>query len=491
MKTSLVRDCRFQAAAVALALACSFNAVAQIDPGGGGGGSSGSTYTPLNYWTFQDYTNWTSCYGTAPASFTNLARSYLGLGTTLAVDTNLPAWLEFNVVESGGATNLTVDQGSVLLWFAPGSWSSTNAGGTGPGQYARLFEAGQYTTNSSVGWWSVYTDPEGVNLYFSAQTNDNSGTVTTYLSAPIAWKTNYFHFVALTYTATNSLLYLDGALATNGPGVTVYPGASALTNGFSIGGDSAGNYESHGLFNNVATYNVPLDGGTIQSIFSQTFQFYMMSPWNMAMWPLNNATSSPAYTPIAGFNAISGQGNLLCNGYAAMCSYDTNIWISNVSAIHATNGTMSVTFTIQGGADGVPYDVFANSSLSGGTNGIPWAWMGQGYHCNTYTLANLSSSICFLRLGTPQDTSGMGLTDAYEWLVLHISPYGSQTDAYGVPYAWYAENGLVPITNGAAMQDPDQDGLLNYQEYQYGTKPQVSEGFTVWVSTPVGTTVIP
>ena len=169
------------------------------------------------------------------------------------------------------------------------------------------------------------------------------------------------------------------------------------------------------------------------------------------------------------------------NGYSSTCSYDTNIWISNLSTTRATNGTVSMTFTIQGGADGVPYDVFANSILSSGTNGIPWAWMGQGYHCNTYTLANLSSSICFLRLGTPQDTSGMGLTDAYEWLVLHISPYGSQTDAYGVPYAWYAMNGL---SIGSATQDPDHDGLLNYQEYFYGTRPQVSEGFSVWVSQP-------
>ena len=461
---------------------------AQTPPGGGGGGGSGPTYTPLNSWSFHDNTNWTSDQGITPVSFTNLAFSYLGLGSSLVVDTNIPAWLRFNVVETNGLTNLTVNQGSVLFWFAPASWSSTNAGGTGVGEFARLFEAGTYTTNSNYGWWSIYVDPAGENLYFSAQTNDNSGTYTNYLSAPISWKTNYFHFVALTYTATNTLLYLDGALATNGPGLTVYPGANALTNGFYIGGDNTGTYQSHGLFNNVQTYNLPLDSGTIADIFSRTIPLYMMSPWNMAMWPLNNATSSPSYTPIAGFNAISGQGNLLWDGYASTCSYDTNIWISNVAATHATNGTTSITFTIQGGADGVPYDVFANSILSAGTNGIPWAWMGQGYHCNTYTIANLSSSICFLRLGTPQDTSGMGLTDAYEWLVLHISPYGSQTDAYGVPYAWYAMNGL---SIGSATQDPDHDGLLNYQEYFYGTKPIVSEGFSIWVSQPATTSALP
>jgi len=56
-----------------------------------------------------------------------------------------------------------------------------------------------------------------------------------------------------------------------------------------------------------------------------------------------------------------------------------------------------------------------------------------------------------------------------------------------VPYAWYLQNGLSP---SAGSLDPDHDGLLNYQEYLYGTRPQVSEGFTVWVGIP-GTTSIP
>ena len=57
---------------------------------------------------------------------------------------------------------------------------------------------------------------------------------------PISWTTNYFHFIALTYSPTNTALYLDGVLATNGPGVTVYPGPDVLTNGFIIGSDNNG-----------------------------------------------------------------------------------------------------------------------------------------------------------------------------------------------------------------------------------------------------------
>jgi hypothetical protein len=463
--------------------------LAQGLPGGGGGGGGGTTYTPLDSWSFNDHTNWTSDNGYFPISFTNLAFSPLGNFQSLVVDTNVSALLQYRVVETNGATNLTVNIGTVTFWFAPGSWSGTNAGGTGPGEYGRLFETGAYTTNSSYGWWSIYVDPAGANLYFSAQTNNSSGTFTNYLSVPIAWTTNYFHFIALTYSATNTALYLDGVLATNGSGLTVYPGQNALTNGFFVGSDFTGTYQAHGLFNNVATYNVPLDAGTIQGIYSAQYPLYMMNPYNSAMETIVSGSSSPTFTNNY-FDAISGAGNLQWDGYASTCSYGTNalnVWISNISATNAGNGTMNVTFTIQGGADGYAYDVFAGGYLSSPLSSRYWAWLGQGYHCNTYTV-NINSPIAFLILGTPQDTSGYGLTDAYENLILHIDPNGAQTDAYGVPYAWYAMNGL---SISSATQDPDHDGLLNYQEYFYGTKPIVSEGFSIWVSTPNGTTSIP
>jgi len=238
--------------------------LAQSPPGGGGG----PTYTPLDSWSFHDNTNWTSDLGYPALSFTNLGYSYLGDGASLVVNSNNPAWLQYFVVEKNGSTNFSPSEGTVMFWFAP-SWSGTNSGGTGPGEYGRLFEVGAYTTNSSFGWWSLYVDPAGANIYFTAQTNDLSGTVTTYLSAAIAWTTNYFHFVTLTYSATNTTLYLDGVLATNGPPLTVYPGPDALANGFFIGSDSNGLNQAQGMFNSLVTYGVPLDAGTIQSIFDE------------------------------------------------------------------------------------------------------------------------------------------------------------------------------------------------------------------------------
>lgn len=456
----------------------------------GGGTNAATIYRPLDSWSFYDRTNWTSDKGYAPVSFTNLSYSWLGNGSSLVLDSTNPAWLQYNVYETGGKTNLTVAAGTVMFWFAPSSWSSTNSGGNGPGEYARLLEVGGYTPDSSFGWWSIYLDTAGANLYFSAQTNDLSSTVTTYFSYPLSWTTNYFHNLAVTYSATNTALYLDGGLVTNGPPMTVYPGPDALANGLFIGSDSNGVYQAHGMFDKVITYNVPLDAGTIQQMYSGQNLYFQINPWNRTMFTLANASNTPSFT--SDLDVIAGMGNLQLTSIGNCGNY-TNpyiVWFTNVTAKAQSNGTMNVTFTIEGGYTNYFYDIFATGTLQDPLTNSIWFWLGQGQPCNTYTV-NVTSQNAFLILGTPQDSSGFGLTDAYESLVAKISPSGPQTDAYGVPYAWYAEYGMVPITSGLATQDPDLDGLLNYQEYLYGTRPNVNEGFSIWIGSVNGTTVIP
>lgn len=430
-----------------------------------GGWKDGPTNTPLDSWSFNDHTNWTSDLGYQPISFTNLNFSNLGNGDSLVVDTNIPAWLQYNFYEADGTTNLTVDVGSVTFWFAA-DWSSTNDanGGLGPQEWGRLLEVGGYTPDSSYGWWSIYVDDAGANLYFSAQTNDNSGNTYT-ISAPIDWTTNYFHFVALTYSSTDVSLYLDGQLATNDPGgLNVWPGNDVLSNGFYIGSDSNGVLQAHGLFNTVATYNYPLASNDVQTIFNWDYTYYVISPWNIPyMNAMNSAPSSPS-TNGPDADVITGTGYLqLVSSGAGITS--SNVWITNVVATATGSGTnmMVLKFTIQGGTNGVPYDVFANSVLSFGTNGIPWAWMGQGNHGNTYQLTNLPNTACFLILGTPLDSDGDGLTDAYEKLVSKTCPTNYSTDGTGMSDGW--EILYFGHTGIATNADQDGDGLSNYQEF--------------------------
>lgn len=442
------------------------------------GFKGGPTNTPLESWSFYDPTNWTDDDSYAPVSFTNLNYSYLGNGRSLVVDTNVPAWLQYNVWESDGTTNLTVDSGTLMFWFAP-DWASTNdaGGGFGPGEYGRLFEVGGYTDDSSYGWWSVFVDPGGNNIYFSAQTNDLSSTITTYLSAPIDWTTNYFHFITLTYSPTNTALFLDGQFVTNGAPMTVYPGPDVLANGFYIGSDSNGVLQSHGLFNELETFNYPLDTNDIQTFFNWEYNTYIINPWNIvSMALISSAPSSPS--PLAStYDIITGIMQPI-GSVTAISS--TNVWITNVvvSAVGGGTNNMRLQFTIQGGFDGIPYDTFVNSVLDFSSNtNLAWSWQGQGHHGNTYVITNLPNTTCFLILGTPQDSDGDGLTDAYERLVSKTNPYVANTSGDGISDSDKILDGLNPLGYYPQWKlDSDNDSLPDaYESATSGLNPNSAE----------------
>ncbi len=396
----------------------------------------------LDYWSFSDTKNWTTELGYAPVSYTNLGVSYLGDGASLVVDSTNAAWLQYNVVEEDGITNLTVDLGSVMLWFAP-DWSSQNQGGTGPGVWGPLVETGAFTTNANYGWWSLYLNRPAQTCFSRPRTG--SGTRTNYLSAPISWNSNQFHFLALTYSSTNSALYVDGVFVTNGPGVAIYPGPAVLSNGFWLGSDSTGSNQCHGILDDVSTYNYPLDAGTINGAFVLYEVFYLPNMANIAQAP-----STPETFPV--FDAVAGPGNLQAiSTNTSGCLTSSNVWITNTTATVTTNGAVNLTFTIAGGSNGVAYDVFATPALTQPlTNGI-WTWMGQGYQCVNYSIEGLTNGAVFLLLGTPQDTDQDGLTDAYELLVSHTNPTNSDTSGDGMLDGWKVLWGMNPLTNNSAL----------------------------------------
>ena len=430
-----------------------------------GGTNSGPAIVPLQSFSFYNPTNWTDDAGYPPVSFGNLNFSILGNGNSLVVATNVPAWLQYNVWESDGTTNLTVDSGTVTFWFASSSWSSTNVGGTGPGEWTQLIDVGEFTTNAAYGYWGLSIDAPGQYLWFVSQ--DGAGNTYT-LSAPASWTPNYFHFVALTYCSTNVSIYLDGVLATNDPGgLGIWPDSEVLSNGVFFGSDTNGQMEAQGLFDTVQTYNYPLSANDVQTLFNEIFLYYEMDPYNTAMANFVSATNSQTtYTPYN--DMITGPGNLVAGTSVADCVDGTNawdVWITNVVAKSAGNGNMTISFAIEGGSNSVPsvpFDVFANSVLSFGPNGVAWAWEGQGFRCTNYSLT-VPSATCFLILGTPYASTLDGLTDAYKLLVAKANPTNYSTDGTGMADGWevlyFGRIGVAP--NG----DPDGDGLTTFQEW--------------------------
>jgi RHS repeat-associated protein len=226
--------------------------------------------TQLGSWRF-DTSDWVGLQGQLPITFTNLLLKLGWYVGALEVRSNSgPAWLAYSEINTNtGVANLVCSQGSLRFMFRP-DWSSTNSGGVGPGNEATLLEMGSKGTTN--GCWGLYVGATGTNLYFCTKTNSASTTATTNLSALIKWtagldKTNW-HQVTLTYSATNSALFIDGQLLTSGAGVSVWPGALIRSQGFHVGSTASGTNWAQGRFDNLETFNYVLSSAVVSNFYN-------------------------------------------------------------------------------------------------------------------------------------------------------------------------------------------------------------------------------
>jgi hypothetical protein len=120
-------------------------------------------------------------------------------------------------------------------------------------------------------------------------------------------------------------------------------------------------------------------------------------------------------------------------GGTSQCISNVPVFITNIVAVFDTNVGWTVTFDIQGGTNGLLYDIFITTNLSGNSiTNSQWSWLEQGPTCSTYQYTNQPSSGAFYVLGTPQDTDADGLTDAYEALVSKTGLQTADTDGDGL-----------------------------------------------------------
>src|SRR5208282_3109575 len=207
---------------------------------------------------------------------------------------------------------------------------------------------------------------------------------------------------------------------------TNYPGPSVLANGFFIGSDSAGNSQAHGMFDDIDTYNVPLQLTNVMDYYAGGLLPFYGNPLNAANF-LQSAPSVPSSSPWY-FNVVSGPGYLTNQTASASCSSNSQVWMTNVS-VTTTGGLMTFNFAIAGGTPGWMYDVFGAGGLTVPLTNAVWSWLGQGGACSNYSVPGLTNLGAIFILGTPLDSDGDGdgLTDAYELLASHSNPYSAYT----------------------------------------------------------------
>ena len=390
----------------------------------------------LNLWEF-DTNSWQGAWHVLPISFTNVDQVEDWSGTALQVDSTNAAWLQYHIVENNNRTNLICAKGTVQFWFLP-NWSSndTNQNGTGPGVYGRFIDVGTWTNDASLGWWSLYLNSEGTSITFSSQ-NDGQGT--NYLSVPISWDSATWHLISLTYSTTNTALYIDGQLAASGDGVLYLPNASVLTNGFFVGSDKTGIDQIHGQMDILAIYNYPLDPTDIADDFGYENPNFTLTAGTGGTHTMDSGGMFPGGGDTGGgYTSTNTPNNQSYNAdYGAnLCIMQSTI-ISNSLIGVVSNTQPNILYEIQGRSDLIQGD-----------------WISYGFF-NGSELANWSpssvpastSSNLFLRIRSWQDTTGTGIPD---W--------------------WWLKN-FGQTTNVDASTSVAGDGVSNWQKFQLGINP--------------------
>ena len=367
-------------------------------------------------------------------------------------------------LDSKGRTNLACDAGAIRFWFKP-YWSSVSLpGGKSPGKEARLLEFAVVGNKQTAVVWSLQVNADGSALHLVGQ-GDTEPVVL--LKEEIDWRAGAWHLVTLNYGPKGTALFIDGELAAQGAGTVSVPSSvGALV----VGSTLRGTEVAEGEFEEMAAFARPLT--------QQKISFYLGSTSNQAalgaITPEEDQAQREASAKRRAEREAEGEGGgshlLRMLGGTSQCLSNVQVFITNVVAGFDTNQGWTVTFDLQGGTNGLLYDIFTTVDLAGNSiTNSQWSWLEQGPACNTYQYTNQPVAHAFYVLGTPQDGDGDGLSDVFERLVSKTDPNNADTDGDGMPDGWeWSHFGTLSQT---AAGDYDGNGINNGLEYTNGTDP--------------------
>ena len=364
--------------------------------------------------------------------------------------------------EPTNRVNFTCGTGTIRFWFRP-NWGSASLDGRGPAGFARLVEMVSLNGATSTVWWSLYATPDGTALYCSGQGRTGP---TDLLKTEIQWAAETWHLVALTYNPTNSTLFVDGALAALGDPLPVPPIPSAPEMALVLGSDLTGTGLAQGHFDEFTTFNRACDPWAMDWYHEATARHVARGPVSaeeVAATQAQRAAASMRMAASAMAVADGGGQMLRLLGETTSCITNVPVFITNIFSKFDTNQGWTVTFDIQGGTNGLMYDIFTTTNLAGNNvTNSQWTWLEQGPTCSTYQYTNQPQPYAFYLLGTPQDSDGDGLTDAFEKLITRTNVSTNDTDGDGVSDYLEWLQGRNPNAAGTA---PDANSQIHLELY--------------------------
>ncbi len=361
-----------------------------------------------------------------------------------------------SALDEFGRTNISTTVGAVRFWFKPDWQSASFAQGGGPGAEARLIEFSAVGNNDALPVWSLGVSLDGTTVVLTGAADDGPVTL---LRAEINWPAGQWHLVTLNYGPKGTTLSIDGELVAQGGGTL---GVPAAVGALSIGSTMTGDDPAQGEFDEVFAFARPLP-----AVFGQFY--FSVSSQRAALGPVT-AEEEAAQLKLARKRKAEREAQGGGQPYRMMqsltnCPTNALVWLTNLTSTFITNQGITVTFDVVGGTNGYLYDIFTTTNLCC-TNlaNTAWTWLEQGPTCATYTYTNQPATNAFYVVGTPQDSDGDGLTDAYELLASKTdlnSPDNPDTDGDGI--SDFLEWLLGGNPSGAAGADPP--GRIRLQVY--------------------------
>ncbi|MEN9678618.1 MAG: hypothetical protein RIS76_4514, partial [Verrucomicrobiota bacterium] len=299
-----------------------------------------------------------------------------------------------------------------------------------------------------TGWWGWVVSPGGGEMQFLGQAR---GQQVTWLRTPVAFTSNRWTHLALTWTPTNSSLFVNGLKVTNGTGVTHWPAlAERVSDGWGVGGDRSGQLRIRGDLDTVFTANHPLPPDEIRQQF------------NVGVASQTDPTAAPS--------ASQSSGTLVeFDAPSRPSSFRPGLWIEG--ALGA--GTGAAGGWLHGTAVGITYEIFAARTPDG-----PWSLDQQlpgasGQTWTSFTLQSPPPLPWFTLAARFTDTDQDGLSDEYEKRVSQTNLSSADSDGDGMPDGWEVQNGLNPQKEDG-LADKDSDGFFNVAEFMYDLDPSVA-----------------
>jgi hypothetical protein len=104
--------------------------------------------------------------------------------------------------------------------------------------------------------------------------------------------------------------------------------------------------------------------------------------------------------------AASPMMRMMSSSFASSYAYGNPVYLTNMTASIAYDGSTTANFSIGGGTNFVPYDILTSTNLA-----LPvpnWNWIGIGYTSNNYTFYEQPANLGFYMLAKPATTMTVG-----------------------------------------------------------------------------------